>query len=273
MSDSDEPAWVTEQTSAQKLRLADSRLSNSSDISINIAASDDGGSEQGDAPKATGKEKHKAGRAPPSSRLPLVLAGKVRRDTLLLEMQDPTLDLSGDFGCIGRLHVKKAGAAAAAKKAARDSEGAGSSADDGAAMGAAEQRQTVMLDLKGKLYDGNIVPCNTLCVLAIDGSKARVDAVFGDFVQLQPPRDSIFDSEAVQVGEMGADFFDDGEDNFNVNEDYDSDAELGPLKEGKAKSKAKPKSKPKPRGKGAKGGAGAKRKGGAAAGPNKKAKA
>ena len=102
-------------------------------------------------PKAKSKAK-----APPSSSLPLTLAPKVRRDMLLLETADPSLDLSGDFGTIGRLSANAGGSGPA-----------------------------VTLDLKGKVSDGDVVPCNTMCVLAIDGAKARIETVFTDFVQLQ----------------------------------------------------------------------------------------
>ena len=83
------------------------------------------------------------------------------------------------------------------------------------------------LDLKGKVSDGDVVPCNTMCVLAIDGAKARIETVFTDFVQLQPPRTSIMDMETVTTGDLGGDFFDDGEPVFGD----DSDEEAGPLRE------------------------------------------
>ena len=216
--DSSEPEWVTQHSASKAAALPPSSQSSSPYLSA-----DEGGGEAGDGDPKKRDKKAKA-KAPPASSLPLLLAPKVRRDVLLLETADPSLDLSGDFGTIGRLSVNA---------------GAGGSSSQGA----------VSLDLKGKVSDGDVVPCNTMCILSIDGAKARIETVFSDFVQLQPPKKSIMDMETVHEGELGDDFFDDGEVEFND----DSDEEAGPLREGKAKSdakgkgkgKAKPKAKPK----------------------------
>lgn len=195
---------------------------------------------------ATAKAKGK-GRAPPSSRVPLSLAPKVRRDMLLLEAHDSSLDLSGDFGCIGKLHVRKQKAGG----------GPSSSAADGGpdAGSVAELRQTLMLDLKGKVYDADILPCNTVCLVQVDGSKAKVEAVFSDFVQLNAPRDSIFDTTELVGGDFGDDFFNDDEVLSNAGDDDSDDEKLGPLREHRDGGKKKA-AKKKPAGKGA----GAKRK-------------
>ena len=205
--------------------------SQSAPVSFQGEGEGEGGAADGKKAKAKSKAK-----APPSSSLPLTLAPKVRRDMLLLETADPSLDLSGDFGIIGRLSANAGGSGPA-----------------------------VTLDLKGKVSDGDVVPCNTMCVLAIDGAKARIETVFTDFVQLQvtgapllplpvstststsnssshlfhslplqPPRTSIMDMETVTTGDLGGDFFDDGEPVFGD----DSDEEAGPLREGKAKAAA-----------------------------------
>ena len=85
------------------------------------------------------------------------------------------------------------------------------------------------LDLKGKVFDGDVVPCNTLCVVSIDGKQAKVEAVCSDFLRLGAPRGSIFDMEAVQEGDFGDDFFDDdSQGGFS----QDEDEEPGPLKRG-----------------------------------------
>ena len=126
----------------------------SSPVSFQGEGEGEGGAADGKKAKAKSKAK-----APPSSSLPLTLAPKVRRDMLLLETADPSLDLSGDFGIIGRLSANAGGSGPA-----------------------------VTLDLKGKVSDGDGVPCNTMCVLAIDGAKARIETVFTDFVQLQVTR-------------------------------------------------------------------------------------
>ena len=116
-SSDDEPDWLVAQASARKEREAISRLSDS-DLSVVGGLSDDekpnvkDGKAKAKATadaadsKAMGGTKGK-GRAPPSSRLPLLFAPKVRRDILLVEADDPNLDLSGDFGVIGKLHVRK----------------------------------------------------------------------------------------------------------------------------------------------------------------------
>ena len=211
--DSSEPEWVSQHSALKAALPRDLSSQSSSPVSFQGEGEGEGGTADGKKAKAKSKAK-----APPSSSLPLTLAPKVRRDMLLLETADPSLDLSGDFGIIGRLSANAGGSGPA-----------------------------VTLDLKGKVSDGDVVPCNTMCVLAIDGAKARIETVFTDFVQLQPPRTSIMDMETVTTGDLGGDFFDDGEPVFGD----DSDEEAGPLREGKAKAaaaakgKGKGKSKPK----------------------------
>ena len=273
-SSDDEPDWLVEQTSARKERMTVARTEESDDFSLSDAESSLGeGVEEADAKGASGKASAKPAakkRAPPSSRLPLLFAPKVRRDTLLLEANDPGLDLSGDFGCIGKMHVKKASSSSGGASSSQQ--------DDGSAGRVAEVRQTLMVDLKGKVYDADILPSHTLCLLAVDGSKAKIEAVFSDFVQLSAPRDSIFDMQEVNAGDFGTDFFDEEEvlSNAGGDDDEDDDA-LGPLKEhrdgGKKKGGGgkgkKPAAKKKPAG----GGAGAKRKAsGGGGGGGKKAK-
>jgi len=259
-SDSSEPDWLVEQASALKEKSSKPRTSgdwSSDDESPAGSQSSPASKPEPAAGKAAAKgaeagkaARERKGRAPPSNRLPLVLAPKVRRDMMLLETGDSSVDLSGDFGCIGKLHVKQPAKAG----------GAGSSSADGAATEPAEQgsvaelRQTLMVDLKGKVYDADILPCNSLALVCIDGSKAKVEAVFSDFVQLAPPRDSIFDMQEVQGGDFGADFFDDGDDNHLSQ--GDSDDELGPLKQKRGGGKMAAKGKNAP----AKKKAGAKRK-------------
>ena len=144
----------------------------------------------------------------------------MRRDALLLEAPDGELDLSGDFGCIGRLHINAS---------RRTTDGAGSSADGGGS--GRRDRAALTLDLKGRVYEGDIVPSNSsLCLVSLDGSRARVEAVFSDFVQLSAPHVSIFEMEQVQDGELGAHFFDDVDDANSVL-DSDAEEEMAPLKE------------------------------------------
>eukprot|EP00965_Chrysotila_dentata_P154273 5098675-Pleurochrysis_carterae.AAC.1 len=43
------------------------------------------------------------------------------------------------------------------------------------------RQSAIMLDLKGRVYDGDILPSNsTLCLVSIDAQKARIDGVFND---------------------------------------------------------------------------------------------
>jgi len=215
MSDDSDPEWVKSSRKAQTYQdLSDSpspiRYDEDEDSgeAVQEAAADPASSKK---PKAASMEqagKGKQPKGPPATQLPLLLAPKVKQDLLLLEAVDPELDLSGDFGCIGRLHVNSGG-----KSAGPSSEGRGA----------------VTLDLKGKIYEGDLVPSNgTLCVMSIDGSSAKIESAFTEYVQLSAPRVSIFDMEQVNVGEMDASFFGEG---VEMDSNADSDEELGPLKE------------------------------------------
>ena len=273
MSDSDEPDWVVEQASADKRtarapsssgespslagddeppEAADdaSDLWSSDDKPVQEEEDDDDDEEEEEASQPVAsqaspgaKPKPKSSKAPPASRLPFVLPPKVRRDLLLLESTDSTLDLSGDSGTIGRLRVHSQSSSATTTPPPHG-------------------EHALTIDLKGKVFDGDVVPCNTLCIVSIDGKQAKVEAVCSDFVRLGAPRGSIFDMETVQEGDFGDDFFDD---DSQGGHSHDDDDELGPLKEGKAKSggkakaKAGSKAKPKPKGK-AGGGSGSKPK-------------
>eukprot|EP00962_Isochrysis_galbana_P004834 scaffold1324_cov117-Isochrysis_galbana.AAC.1 len=163
MSDS-EPDWVEEQSSAQKLHATQSRLSSSRSSSPLLAPSPDPAElAQQPAQKAAAKQRAKQ-RAPrvPSASLPLQFAPRVRRDALLFEAVDHDLDLSGDFGCIGRLHVnsRQRGSFSAAAAV-----GSSPAADR-------RQRAALTLDLKGRVYDGHIVPTNSsLLLVTMDGSR------------------------------------------------------------------------------------------------------
>ena len=265
-SSSDELDWVKQQSAERKAATVRRTSVSSSTSSFRIEDSDSDDvplgqkrkSPAGKSPaKGKGKSPAKAAAAPEdaaeggarksksralATRLPLTIAPKVRRTTLLLESGDPSLDLSGDFGCIGRLGVnaKKPKAAPSADPDADERQGA------------------VTLDLKGRVYQGDIVPCSTVCLVSVDGSRAKVEAVFSDYVQLQPPNQSIFDMETVQHGEFGSGFFDDGDDgaHFGASDD-EVDA---PLKQKRGGAKL---------GAGGKGGRG--KKGGAKKGARKPA--
>ena len=234
-SSSDEADWVKQQSAERKAATARRTSLSSSTSSFKFEDSD-----SDDVPLGQKKRKSPAKQKSPAkaaaaaaeegaeggarrgksralaTRLPLSIAAKVRRSTLLLESSDPSLDLSGDFGCIGRLGVnaKKAGGAKAGSSADPDADAPG-------------RQSAVTLDLKGRVYDGDIVPCSTVCLVSVDGSRAKIEAVFSDYVQLQPPAQSIFDMETVQHGEFGTGFFDDDGDHGGFGaSDEDIDAPL-----------------------------------------------
>lgn len=233
----DEPAWLQEQASARKEQTSQALTADSSSEDSPAAAaaaaatSEDEAVHSGKGTGATAVAKAH-GRAPPSHRLPLVIAPRVRRDMMLLETsRGEEIDFSGDFGCIGKMHVRQPPKPSTAGSSSEPAEGS---------LGVGAMRKTLMLDLKGKVYDADILPCNTVALVQVDGTKAKVEAIFSDFVQLAPPRDSIFDVQEVQGGDLGAGFFADGD-----GRDYDSDSEeseVGPLKEkrgGKMPAKGK----------------------------------
>lgn len=212
MSDS-EPDWVEEQSSAQKLRVAQSRLSSSSSSSPLL----DDVAEPAKAPVPAQNAPTRKVHAPKgvSASLPLQISARVRRDVLLFESVDRDLDLSGDFGCIGRLHVNRGSEVVAESEVAARR----------------RQRAALTLDLKGRVYEGDIVPSNSsLLLVSMDGSKATVEALFSDFVQLSAPHASIFEMESVQQGEFGDGFFDEAEGGSAWGSAED-EPDLGPLKE------------------------------------------
>ncbi|RYE82193.1 MAG: hypothetical protein EOO65_05815 [Methanosarcinales archaeon] len=64
------------------------------------------------------------------------------RTTALVQMEDGSIDVSGDIGAVGRL--------------------------------TALPNSTLLLDLKGHQYAGTIIPCNTFMVAALGPTEARV---------------------------------------------------------------------------------------------------
>uniref|UniRef100_A0A6T8NSN5 DNA-binding protein BIN4 n=1 Tax=Hemiselmis andersenii TaxID=464988 RepID=A0A6T8NSN5_HEMAN len=78
---------------------------------------------------------------------------KISRGTFILQCEDPTFDVEGDSGVIGTLKSSEA---------------------------------ALQLDIKGQLFEGSIVPCNTMMLVDLGASECRVEAVMNDFVQLKP---------------------------------------------------------------------------------------
>ena len=90
--------------------------------------------------------------------VPLTLLGKSKLKTsnLLLQLEDPEFDLSGDTGAVGRYSAS---------------------------------RKKVELDMKGVTYAGSMVKCHTLCTVLVTDGKAEIKEVFGNFVHLTKTSD------------------------------------------------------------------------------------
>lgn len=117
--------------------------------------------------------------------VPLSLPGKSKLKTgnLLLQLEDPDFDLSGDTGAVGRYNAS---------------------------------RKKVELDMKGVTYAGSMVKCHTLCTVLVTDGKAEVKEVFGNFVHLAKTAD-VRDKEEME----GADF--DDFDDFEISGDESVD--------------------------------------------------
>lgn len=115
------------------------------------------------------------------STLPLVFGDKVDRSKVLLECEGDAVDVSGDVGAVGRLSVS------------------------------ANHDDDFLLDLKGVIYKGTIVPSNTFFVVNIGQSEAKVEAIMNDFVQLQPSA-NIFETETMVEGTLEGFGFDSDDD-------------------------------------------------------------
>ncbi|KAL0226461.1 hypothetical protein P9112_013785 [Eukaryota sp. TZLM1-RC] len=106
-----------------------------------------------------------------SSEMNLTL-GRLQPNNCIVQIEDSSFTISGDVGTIGRM------------KAA--------SADD------------FLIDIKGHLYKGQVVPSRTMMVLNVGGTDAKVESVINDFVECTYTG-NIFDSEHVD-GNMDFDF-------------------------------------------------------------------
>ena len=148
------------------------------------------------------------------SSLPLTAAPAQKQQHVLVQCDEDCADLAGDSGVIGRFKYS-----------------------DG----------RMLLDLKGYMYEGSLVPCCSLAVVHMKPTEARVEAVLDDFMALKQIG-NVYDKE-VAHGNMGSD--DDGSDGIVLTDDeeLDSNAGDGPKKKKESKpskspssaSKAKPK--------------------------------
>ena len=90
-----------------------------------------------------------------ASSLPLILPKQPKRNrsTMLVQIEDNNLELSGDIGAIGRLTTLP--------------------------------NEGIILDLKGHQYGGNIIPCGSFMVVGFQPKEARVETIISDFVQVE----------------------------------------------------------------------------------------
>ncbi len=148
------------------------------------------------------------------SSLPLTAAPAQKQQHVLVQCDEDCADLAGDSGVIGRFKYS-----------------------DG----------RMLLDLKGYMYEGSLVPCCSLAVVHMKPTEARVEAVLDDFMALKQIG-NVYDKE-VAHGNMGSD--DDGSDGIVLTDDeeHDSNAGDGPKKKKESKSSKSPssasKAKPK----------------------------
>ena len=136
-------------------------------------------SESGSAAEGTTKvRKKKLTGVPSTVQLSVPGKGKVKTTNMLLQIDNPELDLSGDTGAVGRFNAK---------------------------------RRSVHLDLKGVTYGGALVKSHTLCTVVVNDGKAEVKEAFNSFVHLAKTAD-YSDKEEIE----GADF--DNFDDFELSE-------------------------------------------------------
>eukprot|EP00898_Chlorokybus_atmophyticus_P005337 jgi/Chlat1/5804/Chrsp4S06170 len=121
------------------------------------------------------KARQKASRCSLSS-MPLFLSEKLSRAKVLVEVDGDSAaaDLSGDAGAVGRLRV-----------------------------GNASDPDTLIFDLKGVIYRGDIVPSMALCVVNIGAAEAKIESVTTDFLRLTE-QEGLQGGETVVEGNLGA---------------------------------------------------------------------
>mmetsp|Transcript_13072 Transcript_13072/g.40261 ORF Transcript_13072/g.40261 Transcript_13072/m.40261 type:complete len:308 (+) Transcript_13072:162-1085(+) len=172
---------------------------------------------------------------PSTGRLPLVCAPKLDDSIVIAEASDLSFDLSGDVGAVGRIKI----------------------AD-----------QALSLDLKGIFYDTRRVASNSLCVVAVGDTEARITSATDEYLVLTESRE-VFGGERVLAGTIdfgGNEDDDDGPSGAagekvegagvkrkNMDEDYEEKPKAkAPKKKSegrKSSSSSKPRGKRKPGGK------------------------
>ena len=129
-------------------------------------------------------------------------AKKISRTTFLVQCEDPALDFEGDSGVIGTVK--------------------------------SSSESSLQLDIKGQLFEGSVLPCNSMMVVDVGASEVKIEALMNNFVQLHKIQNPHDDNMDVDLSDSGDD--QDGE---------DDEAGAKSSKSSKAKSKDKPKAKAK----------------------------
>jgi hypothetical protein len=136
------------------------------------------------------------------SSLPLMAAPVQRLQHVLVQCDEDCADLAGDSGVIGRFKYS-----------------------DG----------RMLLDLKGYMYEGSLVPCCSLAVVHMKPTEARVEAVLDDFMALKQIG-NVYDKE-VGHGNLGSDD-DDCSEGFVPADGEELEADEGDGKKQKKESKS-----------------------------------
>jgi len=130
------------------------------------------GVSQSQGSQKTSSQKEPSKRKAISTEVTLQIPKNVKMDKgfVLVEVSDPSMNLGGDTGVVGRLKSTK---------------------------------DTIVLDLKGSVYEGRIIPCNSMMVVSIGADTAKCEAVVGRYVPAKGIG-NIFDAE-VMTGSMAFD--------------------------------------------------------------------
>jgi len=144
-----------------------------------------------------------------ASRVELHVAEKLARNKILVELPPDTMglmDLSGDVGAVGRLVVRKTGGSSGGDYG-KASGGGGGGGGGSSSNPLLPEREELKLDLKGIEFGASVVSlANTILVVNTGGGvgvaagdgKARVEAIFSDFLQLREERNMYTEEEMVE---------------------------------------------------------------------------
>ena len=124
---------------------------------------------------------------------------KISRATFLVQCEDPSLDFDGDSGVIGTIK--------------------------------SSSESALQLDIKGQLFEGSVLPCNSMMVVDIGASEVKIEALMNNFVQLHKIQNPHDDNCDVDLSDSG--------------DDQDHEDDEAAAKGSKAKDKGKAKAKAK----------------------------